>query len=100
MSVTYRKGATHVSGSYKVRSPREIASAVSFIRCAAPAWASCRRRTAQSMRREWEAHNLLYRLHVARARTAAADFEPDTGRALAACYYVLSALYRAAWRVI
>lgn len=100
VSVTYRKGDTHVSGSYKVRSPREIASAVSFIRCAAPAWASCRRRTAQSMRREWEAHNLLYRLHVARARTAAADFEPDTGRALAACYYVLSALYRAAWRVI
>ncbi len=100
VSVTYRTDDTHAAGSHKVRSPRGIAAAVSSIRAAAPAWASCARRTEKSMRREWEAHNLLYRLHVARKRTASADFEPHTGRALAACYFCLSALYRAAWRVI
>ncbi len=92
-------GTCQVRGSFRVRPPRGIRARVSALKAAAPEGTAPALRSAASLRREWMAHNMLYFVGFQRARTADVDFEARTGRVKAFCYFALSALYRAAWRL-
>ena len=52
------------------------------------------KRTLSSMRREWEAHNLLYKLGIFKTRTGSTDLENNESFILKAGYAVLSFIYR------
>lgn len=52
------------------------------------------KRTLSSMRREWEAHNLFYKLGIFKTRTGSTDFENNESFILKAGYAVLSFIYR------
>lgn len=52
------------------------------------------KRTLSSMRREWEAHNLLYKLGIFKASTGSIDLENNESLILKTGYAVLSFIYR------
>lgn len=51
-------------------------------------------RSLASMRREWEAHNLLYNLGILRSRTGSSDLDQGESFIRRAGYAVLSFIYR------
>lgn len=51
-------------------------------------------RSLASMRREWEAHNLLYRLGILKSRTGSSDLDQRESFIRRAGYVVLSFIYR------
>lgn len=52
------------------------------------------KRTLTSMRREWEAHNLLYKMGILRSRTGSTDLDNNESFIRKAGYAVLSFIYR------
>lgn len=52
------------------------------------------KRTLSSMQREWEAHNLLYKLGIFKASTESTDLENNESFILKTGYAVLSFIYR------
>lgn len=52
------------------------------------------KRTLASMRREWEAHNLLYKLGIFKANTGSTDLDNNESFIRKAGYAVLSFIYR------
>ena len=52
------------------------------------------KRTLTSMRREWEAHNLLYKMGILRSRTRSTDLDNNESFIRKAGYAVLSFIYR------
>ena len=96
----FADGDTQVQGSWRVRCPRTIDRYLRRFRNKSPEGCTLRTRSLQSLRREWMAHNLLHGLHILRERTADVDFETDTGKAKAAAYFALAAVYRVVWRML
>lgn len=52
------------------------------------------KRTLTSMRKEWEAHNLLYKLGIFKASTGSTDLENNESFILKTGYALLSFIYR------
>ncbi len=52
------------------------------------------KRTLTSMRREWEAHNLLYKMGILKSRTGSTDLDNNESFIRKAGYAVLSFIYR------
>ncbi len=100
IKVRFADGDTQVQGSWRVRSPRTIDQCLRRFRNESPEGSTLRTRSLQSLRREWMAHNLLHGLHIQRERTADVDFETNTGKAKAAAYFALAAVYRVVWRML
>lgn len=51
-------------------------------------------RSISSQRREWEAHNLLYYLHIFRSRTGSVDLDQKESLFRKTGYFFLSIIYR------
>lgn len=100
IKVLFADSDTQVQGSWRVRSPRTIDRYLRRFRNKSPEGCTLRTRSLQSLRREWMAHNLLHGLHIQRERTADVDFETDTGKAKAAAYFALAAVYRVVWKML
>ena len=86
-----------VKNSYKIKYSDDIENLLKII-CNNPAFSEFKiagyKRTLSSMRREWEAHNLLYRLGIFKTRTGSADLENNENFIRRAGYAVLSFIYR------
>ena len=86
-----------VKNSYKIKYSDDIENLLKMI-CNSPAFIEFKisgyKRTLSSMRREWEAHNLLYKLGIFKTRTGSTDFENNESFILKAGYAVLSFIYR------
>ena len=93
-------GTVQIKGSWRVRSPKAIKAGLLLLRKRAEGKSALRTRSVRSLAREWMAHNLLHGLHIQRERTADVDFETDTGKAKAAAYFALAAVYRVVWRML
>lgn len=86
-----------VKNSYKIKYSDDIENLLKII-SDSPTFTEFKiagyKRTLSSMRREWEAHNLLYRLGIFKTRTGSTDFENNESFILKAGYTVLSFIYR------
>ena len=100
IKVLFADGDTQVQGSWRVRRPRVIDRYLCRFKNKSPEGCTLRTRSLLSLRREWMAHNLLHGLHIKRERTADVDFETDTGKAKAAAYFALAAVYKIVWRML
>ena len=98
--ITAPDGTVQIKGSWRMRPPKEIKAVLLLLRKRAEDKSALRTRSVRSLRREWMAHNLLHGLHIQRERTADVDFETDTGKAKAAAYFALAAVYRVVWRML
>ena len=100
IKVLFADGDTQVQGSWRVRSPRTIDRYLRRFRNKSPEGCTLRTRSMRSLAREWMAHNLLHSLGIKPERTADVDFETDTGKAKAAAYFALAAVYKIVWRML
>lgn len=86
-----------VKNSYKIKYSDDIENLLKII-CDNPVFTEFKiagyKRTLSSMRREWEAHNLLYKLGIFKDSTGSTDFENNESFILKAGYAVLSFIYR------
>ena len=86
-----------VKNSYKIKYSDDIENLLKMI-CNNPTFTEFKiagyKRTLSSMRREWEAHNLLYRLGIFKASTGSTDLENNESFILKIGYAVLSFIYR------
>ena len=86
-----------VKNSYKIKYSDDIENLLKMIRNN-PTFTEFKiagyKRTLLSMRREWEAHNLLYKLGIFKANTGSTDLENNESFILKAGYAVLSFIYR------
>lgn len=86
-----------VRNSYKIKYSDDIENLLKIIRNS-PTFTEFKiagyKRTLSSMRREWEAHNLLYRLGIFKTRTGSTDLENNESFIRKAGYAVLSFIYR------
>ena len=91
---------THIEGSCFCRPPKTIKAYLIGLRerVASPEYTICAR-SLRSLTDEWEAHNLLYSLGIARGRTESVDLDEARWYTEAA-YFLLAAVYKATWRVI
>lgn len=98
--ITAPDGTVQIKGSWRVRSPKAIKAGLLLLRKRAEVKSALRTRSVRSLAREWMAHNLLHSLGIKPERTADVDFETDTGKAKAAAYFALAAVYRVVWRML
>ena len=98
--ITAPDGTVQIKGSWLIRSPKAIKAWLLLLRKRAEGKSALRARSVRSLAGEWMAHNLLHGLHIQRERTADVDFETDTGKAKAAAYFALAAVYRVVWRML
>lgn len=91
---------THIEGSCFCRPPKTIKAYLIGLRerVASPEYTICSR-SLRSLTDEWEAHNLLYSLGIARDRTESVDLDAARWYTEAA-YFLLAAAYKATWRAI
>lgn len=86
-----------VRNSYKIKYSDDIENLLKII-SDSPTFTEFKiagyKRTLLSMRREWEAHNLLYKLGIFKASTGSTDLENNESFILKAGYAVLSFIYR------
>lgn len=86
-----------VKNSYKIKYSDDIENLLKMIRNN-PDFTEFKiagyKRTLSSMRREWEAHNLLYKLGIFKARTGSTDLDNNESFIRKAGYAVLSFVYR------
>lgn len=86
-----------VKDSYKIKYSDDIESLLKMI-LDNPAFTEFKiagyKRTLSSMRRELEAHNLLYKLGIFKASTGSTDLENNESFILKIGYAVLSFIYR------
>ncbi len=100
VTALFTDGNTQVLGSWRIRRPKRIRVYLCRLRNVSPEGSTLRTRPMKSLCREWAAHNLLHGLHVRRSRTANVDFEADTGKAKAAAYFALAAVYGIFWKLL
>ena len=91
---------THIEGSCFCRPPKTIKAYLIGLRerVASPEYTICAR-SLRSLTDEWEAHNLLYSLGIARGRTESVDLDEARWHTEIA-YYVLASFYRLTWKMI
>ena len=86
-----------VKDSYKIKYSDDIEKLLSII-CDSSTFTEFKiagyKRTLTSMRREWEAHNLLYKMGILRSRTGSTDLDNNESFIRKAGYAVLSFIYR------
>lgn len=86
-----------VKNSYKIKYSDDIENLLKII-CNNPAFSEFKiagyKRTLSSMRREWEAHNLLYKFGIFKTRTGSTDLDNNESFIRKAGYAVLSFIYR------
>lgn len=86
-----------VKNSYKIKYSYDIENLLKII-SNSPTFIEFKiagyKRTLLSMRREWEAHNLLYKLGIFKTRTGSTDLGNNESFILKAGYAVLSFIYR------
>lgn len=86
-----------VENSYKIKYSDDIENLLKII-SNNPAFTEFKiagyKRTLSSMRREWEAHNLLYKFGIFKSRTENTDFGNNESFIRKAGYAVLSFIYR------
>ena len=86
-----------VKNSYKIKYSDDIENLLKII-CDNPAFSEFKiagyKRTLSSMRREWEAHNLLYKFGIFKTRTGSTDLDNNENFIRKAGYAVLSFIYR------
>ena len=86
-----------VKNSYKIKYSDDIENLLKII-CNNPAFAEFKiagyKRTLPSMRREWEAHNLLYKFGIFKSRTRNTDLDNNESFIRKTGYAVLSFIYR------
>lgn len=86
-----------VKNSYKIKYSDDIENLLKII-CNNPAFSEFKiagyKRTLSSMRREWEAHNLLYKLGIFKTRTGSTDLDNNESFIRKAGYTVLLFIYR------
>lgn len=86
-----------VKNSYKIKYSDDIENLLKII-CNNPTFSEFKiagyKRTLSSMRREWEAHNLLYRLGIFKTRTGSTDLDNKESFIRKTGYAVLSFIYR------
>ena len=86
-----------VKNSYKIKYSDDIENLLKII-CNNPAFAEFKiagyKRTFPSMRREWETHNLLYKLRIFKSRTRNTDLDNNESFIRKTGYAVLSFIYR------
>ena len=86
-----------VKNSYKIKYSDDIENLLKII-CNNPAFSEFKiagyKRTLSSMRREWEAHNLLYKFGIFKTRTGSTDLGNNESFIRKAGYTVLSFIYR------
>lgn len=86
-----------VKNSYKIKYSDDIENLLKII-CDNPVFTEFKiagyKRTLSSMRREWEAHNLLYKLGIFKDSTGSTDLENNESFILKTVYAVLSFIYR------
>ena len=82
-----------VKNSYKIKYSDDIENLLKII-CNNPAFAEFKiagyKRTFPSMRREWETHNLLYKLRIFKSRTRNTDLDNNESFIRKTGYAVLS----------
>lgn len=86
-----------VKNSYKIKYSDDIENLLKMI-CNNPTFTEFKiagyKRTLLSMQREWEAHNLLYKLGIFKASTGSTDLDNNESFIRKAGYVVLSFIYR------
>ena len=86
-----------VKNSYKIKYSDDIENLLKMI-CNNPTFTEFKiagyKRTLTSMRREWEAHNLLYKLGIFKTNTGSTDLDNNESFIRKAGYAVLSFIYR------
>lgn len=86
-----------IKDSYKIKYSDDIENLLKMIRDN-PMFTEFKisgyKRTLSSMRREWEAHNLLYKLGIFKANTGNTDLDNNESFIRKAGYAVLSFIYR------
>lgn len=86
-----------VKNSYKIKYSDDIENLLKII-CNNPAFSEFKiagyKRTLPSMRREWEAHNFLYKFGIFKTRTGSTDLDNNESFIRKAGYAVLSFIYR------
>ena len=86
-----------VKNSYKIKYSDDIENLLKII-CNNHAFSEFKiagyKRTLSSMRREWEAHNLLYKLGIFKTRTGNTDLDNNESFIRKTGYAVLSFIYR------
>lgn len=93
--VTTTADNTHIENSYLVKSRKDMRGILECIEINSNCGDAIRRIPVATMIREWRAHNLLYALGIARARTKDVDLNFESWwRRIG--YFVLSLMY---WRI-
>lgn len=96
IKVTFSTGenpCVHIANSYSVKGGDAIKEALRYIHLMdgyKKLQESGYTRTAESEYREWKAHNLLYRLGIARSRTKDCDIDQNEPKWRKAIYAILS----------
>ena len=100
MTPTVTPTNTHIEGSYLCRPPRTIEAYLTGLRerIASAEYTICSR-SLRSLVDEWEAHNLLHSLGIARSRTASVDLDAARWYTEAA-YFLLAGIYKLLWKYI
>lgn len=82
-----------ICDSYRVMSRKEMRCQLEAHRMINPLNNALNKRSINSLIREWCAHNLLYRLHIARSHTESVDFEYPQRWYYTAIWWILSVFY-------
>ena len=88
-----RNPSLHIRNSHRVKKRKDIEAALEYIR-AMPEYVALKEagytRTPKSEYNEWRAHNVLYRLGIARERTKSVDIDQNESMLRRFVYAVLS----------
>jgi hypothetical protein len=96
IQVTFSTGnnlCVHIKNSYQIKKGKEIKEALKYIHLMdgyKDLQAKGYTRTEKSEYQEWKAHNLLYRLGIARTRTGTCDIDQNEAMWRRAIYAILS----------
>lgn len=94
--ITYEiwKKNIHINDSYKIEAESDMIDILVHIRADAEAQGYTYARTIKSWLREWQAHNFLYLIGLARKRTGSVDLNEDESSFKRFCYHFLALLYQ------
>jgi hypothetical protein len=87
------KNNIRISDSYKVEAKAEMIEILARVRADAEAQGFTYKRPIRSWLREWQAHNFLYVIGIARKRTGSVDLNEDESLLKRLCYNILAPLY-------
>ena len=91
--VKFDKNNIHIDNSYKITSTKEMKSMLILIKGAAENRGIIYKRSMRSWIKEWQAHNILYKLGIKPSSSKDVDMDEDETKGRLFVYNILSLFY-------